>query len=196
MYLLYLWCLLYKKFENKKEGASMAKQKNLEDIYYPVPQNFCTTHPEKPPINRDVIKLIIRGAVKGAYRLKNPSLRDYHGNPIRAKPVATQEQMDMIVHLIESLQPSDAIEAALASQFAITYIRGLEESSKDYSSNSSMMMELFEFGHQVIETLTRYRTKGAQLISVNYNHNQGQINNIKVFDKDKMDDLIEVKQNE
>jgi hypothetical protein len=178
MYLLDLWCLLYKKFENQKEGASMAKQKNLEDIYYPVPQNFCITQPEKPPINRDVIKLIIRGAVKGAYRLKNPSLRDYHGNPIRAKPVATQEQMDMIVHLIESLQPSDAIEAALASQFAITYIRGMEESSKDYS-NSSTMIELFEFGHQVLESYQKYRSKGAQQISVQYNVNQGQVVNIK-----------------
>jgi len=42
--------------------------------------------------------------------------------------VATQEQMEMITNLIESLQPTDAIEAALASQFAITYIRGMEES--------------------------------------------------------------------
>ncbi|MGK5594259.1 MAG: hypothetical protein ACSNEK_02750 [Parachlamydiaceae bacterium] len=99
--------------------------------------------------------------------------------------------MDMIIHLIESLQPADAIEAALASQFAITYIRGLEESSKEYSNNTSMM-ELFEFGHQVLETLNRYRTKGAQLISVNYNHNQGQINNIKIVDGEKQHETIEV----
>lgn len=178
MYLLYLWCLLYKKFENRKEGATMAKQKNLEDIYYPVPQNFCITQPEKPPINRDVIKHIIQGAVKGAYRLKNPSSHDYRGNPIRAKAVASQEQMDMIVHLIESLQPSDAIEAALASQFAITYIRGLEESSKEYS-NGSTMMEFFEFTHQVLEAFQKYRSKGAQQISVQYNVNQGQVVNIK-----------------
>lgn len=156
----------------------MAKSKNLEDIYYPVPQDFCLTQSEKPPINREVIRHIIQGAVKGAYRLKNPSLHNYHGNPIRAKAVANQDQIDMVVHLIESLQPSDAIEAALASQFAITYIRGLEESSKDYS-NGSTMIGFFEFGHQVLEAYQKYRSKGAQQISVQYNVNQGQVVNIK-----------------
>lgn len=118
--------------------------------------------------------------------------RDAKGKP---KAIATEEQMNMVIHLIESLQPSDAIEAALASQFAITYIRGLEEATNEYSKNLSMV-ELFEFGHKVLETLNRYRTKGAQMISVNYNHNQGQINNIKVFEKDNVSDLIEVNQNE
>jgi hypothetical protein len=51
--------------------------------------------------------------------------------------------MEMIINLIESLQPTDAIEAALASQFAITYIRGLEESLKDYSNGSTMFKKSF-----------------------------------------------------
>lgn len=168
----------------------MTKKKNLEDIYYPIPQSFCPMQIEKPLMNRDVIKHIIQGAVKGAYRLKNPSLRDYHGNPKKAKPVATQEQVDMIVHLIESLQPSDAIEAALASQFAITYIRGLEESSKEYS-NGSTMMEFFKFGHQVLEAYQKYRSKGAQQISVQYNVNQGQVVNIKNVGKENQPIILE-----
>ncbi len=169
----------------------MAKKKNLEDIYYPVPASFALEKPDKPKVNNDVIKQIIRGAVKGAFELKNPREYDYQGNKIKPAAVATQEQMETVIHLIESLQPADAIEAALASQFAITYIRGLEESSKDYSNDSSML-ELFSFGHQVLETLTKYRTKGAQLISVNYNHNQGQINNIKIVENGKQSESIEV----
>jgi hypothetical protein len=168
----------------------MTKKKNLEDIYYPVPQNFCSTQTEKPPLNREVIKQIIQGAIKGAYRLKNPSPYDYHGNPIRAKAVATQEQINMVVHLIEALQPSDAIEAALASQFAITYIRGLEESSKDYS-NGSTMIGFFEFGHQVLEAYQKYRNKGAQQISVQYNVNQGQVVNIKNVRKENQPITLE-----
>lgn len=170
----------------------MSKKKNLDDIYYPVPQNFCPIQAEKPTVNREVIKHIIQGAVKGAYRLKTPSSLDYRGNPIRAKPVATQDQMDMIVHLIESLQPSDAIEAALASQFAITYIRGLEESSKDYSKGSTMI-ELFDFGHQVLEAFQKYRNKGAQQISVQYNVNQGQVVNIKNVSKEDQPVTLEGK---
>lgn len=167
------------------------KDKDLESIYYPVPINFTLDKPDKPKTNNAVIRQIIKGAVKGAYKLKNPSQYDYQGYAVKPKAVATQEQMEMVIHLIESLQPADAIEAALASQFAITYIRGLEESSKEYSNNSSMI-DLFEFGHQVLETLTRYRTKGAQLISVNYNHNQGQINNIKIVEGEKQPETIEV----
>lgn len=177
----------------------MAKKKDrdLESIYYPVPINFTLDKPDKPKTNNAVIRQIIKGAVKGAYKLKNPSNYDLKYGCAKGKPkaIATEEQMDMVIHLIESLQPSDAIEAALASQFAITYIRGLEEATNEYSKNLSMV-ELFEFGHKVLETLNRYRTKGAQMISVNYNHNQGQINNIKVFEKDKINDLIEVNQNE
>ena len=140
------------------------KSKDLEEIYYPVPTNFTLDKSTKPTTNNAVIRNIIKGAVKGAYKLKNPREYDYQGY---------------------------AIEAALASQFAITYIRGLDDSSSEYSSKSSMM-ELFEFGHKVLETFTRYRTKGAQLISVNYNHNQGQINNIKIVEGEKQPDTIEV----
>ncbi|CDZ80197.1 hypothetical protein BN1013_00703 [Candidatus Rubidus massiliensis] len=110
--------------------------------------------------------------------MRNPSSWNCRENSARAKAVATQEQMDMIIHLIESLQPGDAIEAALASQFVIAYIRGLEESNGEYSKITTML-ELFEFSHQVLETLQKYRSKGAQQISVNYNVNQGQVVNIK-----------------
>ena len=169
----------------------MAKRKNLEEIYYPVTTDFSLEKSNKPPLNNAVIRQIIKGAVKGAYKLKNPSQYDYKGYPVKPKAVATPEQIDMVIHLIESLQPRDAVEAALASQFAITYIRGLEDSAKEHSSNS--MMELFEFGHKVLETLTKYRTKGAQIISVNYNHNQGQINNIKIVEGSIQPEIIEVK---
>lgn len=54
------------------------------------------------------------------------------------------------------------------------------------------MTELFEFGHKVLEALTKYRTKGAQLINVQYNHNQGMINNFNVNKKENQEPIIEV----
>lgn len=160
----------------------MARKKNLEDIYYPVQHAF-NPIAGKPPLNGEIIKRIIQGAVKGAYRLKAPSLWDYEGNPIRARPVATEEQMQMVISLIESLQPTDAIEAALASQFAITYIRGMENSLKEHCT---AMMDFFDFGHKVLEAYQKYRNKGAQQIHVQYNHNvnNGQVVNIKGVGRD------------
>lgn len=174
----------------------MAKKKCLTDIYYPVPQESLPTQSKKPPINKMVIKRIIQGTVKAAYRLDEPSLWGYQQTPIKPKRVATQEQMDMVINLIESLEPSNAIEAALASQFVISYIRGLEKAQGDHTKEIDLTLKLFNFSHQALEALQKFRSKGAQLISVNYNHNQGQINNIQVFEKDKMDDVIEFNQNE
>lgn len=169
----------------------MAKKKELTDIYYPVPQEFLPDQSEKSPMNKAVIKRIIQGTVKAAYRLKEPSLWGYQQVPIKPKRVATQEQMDMAINLIESLEPSNAIEAALASQFVISYIRGLEKSQGDHPKEIDLTLKLFNFSHQALEALQKFRSKGAQLISVNYNHNQGQINNIQVFEKNKIEDVIE-----
>ena len=167
----------------------MAKKKRLDDIYYPVPLN-CISKTGRQPMNKEVIRQIIQGAVKGAYRLKNPNQWDYHGNPVKAKAVATQEQVTMVMNLIESLEPTNAIEAALASQFAITYVRGMAESLGDYATKS--MLELFNFSHQVLDAYQKFRTKGAQLINVQYNHNSGQINNIKIVEENAQESAIEV----
>jgi hypothetical protein len=111
----------------------------LEDIYYPVPKNLSLSKTEKKTLDQNLVKDIIQSTVKGAYKLKDPNSWDYHGNSIKPSAVATQEQMNMVINLIESLEPKDAIEVALASQFAITYVRGLQESFNEYSSGDSII---------------------------------------------------------
>lgn len=154
---------------------SKRKQKNPQEIFFPVPKDV-RVGVEKPPISRAVIESIIRKSLVGAFRLREPY--QYEVEREGFKQVATQEQIDMVVHLIESLQPTDAIEAALASQFVITYVRALEGSTKDTNS-SDHMMKMFEFGHRVLDTMQRYKNKGAQQISVQYNVNQGQVFNVQ-----------------
>lgn len=171
----------------------MARKKSREDLAFPVavvPRLGLQIRPQENP---DVIRKIIQGAIKGAYELKTPSEPSSYDREYgkKQKPIVTEEQIQFVTHLIESLQPADAIEAALASQFAITYIRGLAAASENYST-LEQTLPWFEFGHQVIETLTKYRTKGAQLINVQYNHNQGQINNIKVIESKQQKETIEV----
>jgi len=153
------------------------KKRSSEDIYYPVPVDFSPIRAERPAANREVVKRIVQSVVRVAYSLKPPKLWDYNGNAVKLKAEATPEQMETAMHLIESLEPKDAIEAALASQFVVTYIRAMEATS-DYGS-ISIDLELFEFGHKVLEALQNYRSKGAQQISVQYNVNQGQVVNIK-----------------
>lgn len=163
------------------------KKKSSEDIYYPVPMDFNPVKAEKVPINQVVVRRIVQGAVKSAYSLVTPKEWDYQGNYIKPKAVATNDQVEMVMHLIESLQPIDAIEAALASQFAITYIRAME--AKSYDGEPEMNLELFEFGHKVLEALQKYRSKGAPQISVQYNVNQGHMVNINNVKKEEITTL-------
>lgn len=160
---------------------------DIEDIAFPIATIPSFSKGIKPSENPSAMKKIIRGSIQGAFRKKTPSAYDIKYNK-GDMPYVKDDEVQLVIHLIESLQPSDAIEAALASQFAISYIQGLK-SSIDYSEK---MMELFGFGHQVLETLQKYRSKGAQQIQVNYNHNQGQINNIKVVESENKENPIEV----
>ncbi|MEI8366659.1 MAG: hypothetical protein WCF65_09620 [Parachlamydiaceae bacterium] len=173
----------------------MDHKNTREELAFPVPVIPKMGALEKPRENPNVIKSIIRGAIQGAYQLKTPSEPSSY-SPDYGKeqaPLISEEQIQIVTHLIESLQPTDAIEAALASQFVITYIRGLKTAQGSYPVDLNSTIQLFEFGHQVLETLTKYRIKGAQLINVQYNHNQGQINNIKVVEQVNREETIEVK---
>lgn len=168
---------------------NMAKKKSVEDRFFPVATVPRLNRPSKPAENQMVIKSIIQWTVQGAYQIKTPSAYDlkYSNLP---KTLADKDQIDLVVHLIESLQPRDAIEATLASQYVISYIRGIEDSIND--EDGDYARNWFEFGHQVLETLIKFRTQGAQLINVQYNHNQGQINNYKIVEKDNSQPTIEV----
>ena len=97
----------------------------------------------------------MQGSVKAAYELKNPSDYEIKYQGAGKKAVATGDQIEMIMHLIETLQPADAIEAALASQFAITYARGIETSVEH-----TIQIDLFEFGHKALETAPKVSQQG------------------------------------
>src|SRR3990167_2780407 len=166
-----------------KSRKNMAtKKKRLEDIYYPVPADFNPIGAEKPTPNKEAIKRIIQDTVRLAYSLK-PVDRWDSGHSETPQALATSEQMAMAMHLVEALQPTDAIEAALASQFVVTYIRAMKSTSS--MGSFTINLDLFKFGHEVLEALQKYRCKGAQQISVQYNVNQGQVVNIKNVKKDE-----------
>lgn len=171
----------------------MAKKKflSVEDKYFPVTTVPNLSNHVRPKENPAVVKKIIQGAIQGAFHLATPGEYDIKYNKATVVP---EEQIQLVVHLIESLEPANAIEAALASQFVISYIQGLKSSQKDGPVYLNTTLRLFEFGHQVLEALQKFRTKGAQLINVQYNHNQGQINNIKVVEVEKgnLKDVMEI----
>lgn len=159
----------------------MTKQKkSIEDRFFPVANIPKFNQLTKPVENQSVIKKIIQGAIQSAYHMKLPDSYEltYKKDKL-PEMVATEEQIQMVTHLIEALEPQNAIEATLAVQYVITFIRGLEIAKGEGRCSVETAIGMFEFGHQVLETLQKYRSKGAQQISVQYNVNQGQVVNIK-----------------
>jgi hypothetical protein len=162
----------------------MAKKK-LEKICFPVPQHFMTTPttPTAPaPINSKVKESIFRQTLQTAFQIKIPYSFESSYQPEKPHQLATDDQVALIASLFEALNPLDAVEMALAQQFIILHIQAINAAKGGIGDRD---MKRFELTHKILETIQKYKTKGAQLIQVQYNHNQGQINNINVKGEDK-----------
>lgn len=151
---------------------------SLEDILYPLPQDASLNVPATYEVTSKLNKQFIRQALKASYKIKEPySYTDFSGRRIIPTSLVTDDQVELVMSLMQSINPKDSVEAALAVQFTVTYIHGMKDIQSDY--NGKKALEMFEFGHKALDMLQKYRNKGAQQISVQYNVNQGQVVNIK-----------------
>lgn len=165
----------------------MAKKKKLEDVCFPIPKNFSLAIPQKIDANEKVKKHIFQQTLQAAHKLKIPYEFKSSYNPEEPYQLASKEEIEEIISLFQAIQPKDAIELALAQQFIIVHIQAIKSA---IGGLNDIGLKKIELTHHILESLNKYRTKGAQLINVQYNHNQGQINNIKVVEKDNP--IIEV----
>ena len=158
---------------------SKKTKKSLEDVCFPVPKNFTLTTTLPAPIctNEAIKKSLFQQTIQTAYRISIPS--GFTSSYKKEKPysLVSEEKIEMVASLFQALQPQDAIEAALAQQFIIVHLQSIDSAKSGLSDKDIKKLEL---SHKILETLQKYRSKGAQQIQVNYNHNQGQINNIKM----------------
>lgn len=156
----------------------MAKKtkKTLEDICFPVPQNFALTTTKLITIesNETVKKSLFQQTIQTAYQVKIPYSFTSEYSRERPYQLVSEEQIEMVASLFQALQPQDAVEAALAQQFIIVHLQAIKEAASGVGERD---IKKFELTHSILETLQKYRTKGAQLINVQYNVNQGQVFN-------------------
>ena len=104
---------------------------DIEDIAFPIATIPSFSQPTKPAENPAAIKKIIRGAVQAAYQKK--SATDYDAKYHRDKmPYISKEEVEFVTHLIESLQPADTIEAALAVNLPLAISGALKQSQGQY----------------------------------------------------------------
>ena len=173
----------------KLKKVPSTKVRSKEDILYPIPvglklNSVSTNIDDNPKVQRQ----IIRQAITTAFSIKNRPESQFDSETncsydLEPAPLATDEQIELVTSIMQSIQPVDTIEAILAAQFAISHIHGMRKLKMFPGSKDSF--EDFKFGHTVLAALQKYRTRGAQQIQVTYNVNQGKIVNIKTEKNDQ-----------
>lgn len=156
----------------------MAKNKKLPiDVKLPIPSDFSLCSDVDPLIISPYLqKQVVRQAIAAAYSISKYKIDDDRYN--KPQQLVSDDHINMITSLIQSLKPKDSVEAALAIQFVATHIHGLKElQESDYSQKSAL--PFLAFSQSTLDCLNRYRNKGSQQINVQYNVNKGQVVNIK-----------------
>lgn len=154
----------------------MAKRKKLEEVCFPIPEDASLSVQQSVDENACLKGHIFQQTVQTAYQISIPYSFTSEYSRERPYKLTTEEQTETVLSLFRALQPKDAVELALAQQFIVTHIQAINSVKNGIGEKD---IKKFELTHQILETLTKYRTRGAQLINVQYNLNQGQIVNIK-----------------
>jgi len=154
----------------------MARKKKLEDVCFPVPKGMSLSVSQKVDENVTLKNHLFQQTIQTAYQIKIPYSFTTSYEPERPYQLTTEEQTETVANLFQAIQPKDAVELALAQQFIVVHLQAIDSAMSGISEKD---IKKFELTHQILETLTKYRTRGAQLINVQYNLNQGQIVNIK-----------------
>lgn len=155
----------------------MAKHKNTIDKRIPLPANFLISNAaETFDSNATLQKQMLHLAIKATYSIKDYEAEQEGYSFTVERQLVPDDKINLVTSLMQSLQPTNAIESALASQFIATYINGMKEMQH---GNTKSAMSLLAFSQQTLDSLNRYRNKGMQQINVQYNVNHGQVVNIK-----------------
>lgn len=157
----------------------MAKQRkitkriNPAEVCFPLPSDLSAN--VMPIANSDLQKHLLRLTLQVAFQKRMPSHSELSYGVIDQK--VSDEDIQMVISLWQSLAPLDSVEAALAMQFIVTHIQGFNSFQSD--SYNSKKEDIIALSHQALEMLQKYRAKGAQQYLVQYNINKGQVVNIR-----------------
>ncbi|GEM_PF-3601109 len=161
----------------------MAKRKLIKpiiDYRLPLPENssLCgtiNTLESDPILQKQILHLAIQAAYSiSDYDVKERSV-DWNGR-VDIKAKVASDKINLVMSLMQSLQPTNAVEAALAAQFTAMHIRGMEDLT---NNNERTALQLLAFSQQTLDSFNKYRNKGMQQINVQYNVNKGQVVNIR-----------------
>ena len=139
----------------------------------PTPQSV--TRPEKystlleafPIQSEEAARYLLEEAAKAIYSEKE----DIFDFDSRRREV-TQEETNMVFHLLRDIKPENQIEALLGVQIVVGHLLGLRKLAKGSLADINIGLKLLKSSASSIERLSRLRNGCNQNISVTY-HNSG-----------------------
>lgn len=169
----------------------MGKKKPREDMYFPIPQGISLRPSSQFEDDPGLTRQIVRQTLQAAYRrdMPEPPGPWHHDYGKKPKPLVSDEQVLHVTSLLQAIQPTNAVESALAAQFVACHTYGMREFTKN---STKWALNLFEHSHKALDALQKYRNKGQQQINVQYNVNQGQVVNIKQAKGEIKPEIIDI----
>lgn len=90
----------------------------------------------------------------------------------------TSEELEGICALMQGIKPQDMLEALFAAQIVVSHMLGLRKLAKSHKDDQYLGMKLLKFSNEAIIQLHKKRSGGLQNITVNYNYNGSENENI------------------
>lgn len=170
-----------------KKKNPITKRVDPEEICFPLPSDLSV--PVMPTTNSALMKHLLRMAMKVAFKKETTYYEEENSwSKERVEQKISDEDVQMVVSLWQSINPQDSVEAALTMQFIVTHLQGIKKFANDNESwkdpNHDHARDLLSLSHCALEMLQKYRAKGAIQYFVQYNINKGQVVNIRGEDND------------
>lgn len=115
-------------------------------------------------------KLVIQAA-KAIYGSEDEG--DFYDVSIRYRAI-TNEQLEDICALMQSIKPTDGLEAILAAQIIVSHMLGMRKMAKGLHEDQRLGLKMFQFSSEAMTRLQKKRSGGMQNVTVNYNYNSTQ----------------------
>lgn len=113
-------------------------------------------------------KLIIQAAKAIYGSEEEKDILDYS---MKKKHIITNEDIEEICTLMQSIKPVDVLEAIIAAQIVVTHMLGMRKLATEHFADQHLGLKMLRFSADAMQQLQRKRSGAMQNITVNYNYN-------------------------
>lgn len=117
--------------------------------------------------SEDVAKALIIQASRAIYNVDDDEDSFSYS---RGKQNITDDELQVVCGLMQSLKPQDMLEALYAAQIIVSHVLGMRKLAKSCYEEQRIGLNMLRFSNEALGHLQKKRSGGMQNITVNYNY--------------------------